>query len=88
MPFKNKCVYLDKYIPRIDSWAICDIFCAKLKIKEKEEIWQYISQYLNTPKEFEVRFSLVTRLDHFLIEEKLKEIIRIIEQIKTNHYYV
>lgn len=27
--------YVENYIPKIDNWAICDVFCAGLKIVKK-----------------------------------------------------
>ena len=54
--------YVEKYIPKIDNWAICDVFCAGLKItkKYKKEMWNFIKKYLKSDKEFEIRFAIAT----------------------------
>ena len=33
-----------KFIPKIDSWAVCDVVCSSLKIanKEQDEMWKFI----------------------------------------------
>lgn len=82
--------YLEKYIPKIDSWAICDIFCAGVKITKKEEdlYWNFITNYICNEKEFEVRFALVMLLDHYINYERLPEIINLVESVKINPYYV
>ncbi len=80
--------YLTKYISHIDNWAVCDIFCANIKTKEKEALWEFIQPYLISDQEFEVRFGIVTILDHFITESNLSVIIDIVEQIKITPYYV
>lgn len=81
---------IEKFIPKIDNWAICDTFCAGLKItnKNKELMWDFIQKYLNSNKEFEVRFGIVMILDYFVEEKYLKEIFNIFEKIKIKKYYV
>ena len=53
--------YVEEYVPKIDNWAICDVFCAGLKItkKYKKEMWYFIKKYLKSNKEFEIRFAVV-----------------------------
>lgn len=83
-------LYLEKYISKIDSWAICDIFCTGVKITKKEEdlYWNFITNYIYNEKEFEVRFALVMLLDHYINYERLPEIINLVESVKINPYYV
>ena len=65
--------YTKTFIPKIDNWAICDVFCAGLKItkKYKKEMWNFIQKYLNSDKEFEIRFGIVIILDYYIDEEHL-----------------
>ena len=41
---------IEKLVPKIDNWAICDVFCAGLKItkKHKKEMWDFLQKYLNS----------------------------------------
>jgi len=82
--------YLKKFIPKIDSWAVCDVVCSSLKITNKyqEEMWEYINQYINSDKEFELRFALVMYLDYFLNEKYIDKVIKNISKIKSDKYYV
>lgn len=89
MDIETKLSYIEKYIPYIDNWAICDVFVAGLKIKEKEEFYTFIQKYLENDKtEFEIRFGLVSLLDYFIDEEHLQEIFNITDKIKKEEYYV
>lgn len=82
--------YLEKYITKIDSWAICDIFCAGLKITKKEEdlYWNFITSYIYKEKEFEIRFALVMIINNYINHDKLSKIIELVESIKIIPYYV
>ena len=82
--------YVEKYVPKIDNWAICDIFCAGLKItkKYKKEMWNFIQKYLKSDKEFEIRFAIVMILDYYIDDEYLKENFKIFDNIKHEGYYV
>ena len=82
--------YIEDYIPKIDNWAICDIFCAGLKIvnQNKENMWDFIKQYLDSDKEFYLRFAIVIILDYYIEEKYLEEIFRIFNNIQSEYYYV
>ena len=82
--------YVEKYVPKIDNWAICDVFCAGLKItkKYKKEMRSFIQKYLKSDKEFEIRFAIVMILDYYIDEEYLKEDFKIFDDIKHEGYYV
>lgn len=82
--------YVEKYVPKIDNWAICDVFCAGLKItkKYKKEMWNFIQKYLKSDKEFEIRFAVVMILEYYIDKEHLKEDFKIFDDIKHEGYYV
>ena len=68
--------YIESFIPKINNWAVCDTFCAGLKVtkKNKEKMWDFIIKYLNSDKEFELRFSIVMILDYYIEQEKLEKV--------------
>lgn len=82
--------YIEEFITKIDNWAICDTFCAGLKItkKYKKEMWQFIQKYIKSNKEFEVRFALVMILDYYIEDEYLEKDLKIFNENKNNKYYV
>lgn len=66
---------IEKFIPKIDNWAVCDTFCAGLKItkKYKKEMWNFIQKYLKSDREFEIRFGVVMILDYYVEELYLEK---------------
>lgn len=82
--------YIKEFVPKIDNWAICDIFCAGLKItkKYKKELFELINEYLTSKREFELRFAIVMILDYYIEKEYLQKDFNIFNQIKSDKYYV
>ena len=78
------------FVPKVDNWAVCDIFCSGLKTvnKNKETVWQFIQKYLKSKKEFELRFATVMMLDYFTDEKYINEVLNILDNIKHDGYYV
>ncbi len=74
MCIEEKLIYIEKFIPKIDNWAICDIFCSGLKfIKQNQNtMWQFLQKYIKSNKEFELRFIIVVMLDYFITDEYVR----------------
>ena len=81
---------IKEFVPKIDNWAVCDIFCAGLKAvnKNKETVWTFIQKYLKSKKEFELRFATVMMLDYFIDEQHIDKVLNILDKVKHNGYYV
>ena len=88
--FKDITKQIEAFVPKIDNWAICDTFCAGLKItkKHKTEMYDFIEKYLKSDKEFEIRFGLVMLLDYYIEEEYINEVLKICDSIEHEGYYV
>lgn len=78
------------FVPKIDSWAISDIFCPTLKIKPKDlpKVWDFILPYLNSTREFDVRFAVIMMLDYYLTEEYVDQVLERLDPISHDGYYV
>lgn len=81
--------YIKNFVPQIDNWAVCDIFCGSLKfsIKNKEKVWKFIQPYLKSKKEYEIRFGLVMLLSYFIETDYLEKIFSILDNFKHEGYY-
>lgn len=81
---------LNYFIPLIDNWAVCDTFCACLKItiKYKEEMFNYIKKLLSSKSEFTLRFAIVMFLDYYIEISYIEEILPLLLNINSDAYYV
>lgn len=81
---------VEKFIPRINNWAVCDAFCTDLKIvkKNREKTWEFLQRYFDSNEEYEIRVALVLSLKYFVSEEYLSEIFVKLDNLKNHSYYV
>lgn len=82
--------YFKNYIDKIDNWAICDTFASSIKIVEKypDKYFNECIKLINTNIEYKVRLGLVIILNHFINENNISKILEIIDNIKTDKYYI
>lgn len=82
--------YLDAFVPKIHNWAVCDCCSSTLKFMNKyqEESFAYIQKYLKSDGEYELRFGIVSLLDHFINEAYIDRVLDICHHTKHEGYYV
>ena len=81
---------IEEFVPKIDNWAVCDVFCAGLKITKKhvKEMWDFLQKYVTSDKEFKIRFGVVMILDYYITDDYLEKNFAIFDCIKSDKYYV
>ena len=86
----EKLDYIKWFVPKIDSWAISDTFCPTLKIKPKDlgKVWNFILPYLESNREFDVRFAVIMMLDYFIIDEYVDKVLEKLDSVSHEGYYV
>jgi len=82
--------YLDKLLPLIDNWAICDCFTATLKnIKnQRAEFLPYIIKCISDDREFIQRFGYICLLSHYTVPEYLQTQFDLILKSDCSKYYI
>lgn len=78
------------FIPRIDNWAVCDTLCGRLKsaATQQELYWEFLGSYLDSSKEFELRFAVVMLLCYYINEDYLERVLLVLDGIRHEGYYV
>lgn len=81
---------LDTFVPKIHNWAVCDCCSSTYKFMNKfqEQSFAYIGKYLNSEREYELRFGIISLLDHFLNEEYIDRVLDICHRTRHEGYYV
>lgn len=82
--------HIAEFVPQIDSWAVCDIFCSSLKDAKvyQKEMWLFLKPYLHSPREFELRFGIVMLLNYYITDLYIDRVITILHAVKHDGYYV
>lgn len=81
--------YVKNFVPKINNWAVCDCFCSGLKFvkNNKELVWNFIQPYFKSQNEYDIRFAFVMLLDHFICDEYIDEIFKLVDEFKDDRYY-
>lgn len=89
MEWQERFGRIQEFVPEIDNWGVCDIFCGCLKaVKEhQEEMWQYVLECLESKEEYRVRFALVILLNYYIDETYIRQQLELINRFNQPEYY-
>ena len=81
---------VELFLPRIDNWAVCDSFCAGLKIAKTHSdlVWRYVGEKLKSKEAYVLRFSVVMLLDYYIDSEHIVNVLEMLDSVKHEDYYV
>lgn len=81
--------YFKKFIPFVNGWAVNDTLCSYFKQarRYREKVFNFLSPYFKSDKEFEQRIVSVMFLCHFLVDDYIDQVIDILDQQKLHDYY-
>ena len=88
--WQERHAYIKEFVPKINNWAVCDLFCSTLKESQyyQEEYWQLIVPYFKSSNAYDLRFASVMLLNHFTGDDFAKEALKLLEAVKHEDYYV
>lgn len=86
--YESTIEYIEKLLPYIDNWAVCDSLGPKVLKKYPDEVYGRILKWIEDEKTYTVRFGIVTLMSNFLDEEYKREHLDIISSIKSEEYYI
>lgn len=82
--------YIKVFVPKINNWSVCDSFCNSLKItkQNKQEMWNLLTQYFQSEKEYQLRFAVVMFLNYYVETNYLLLGFDYFNKIPKEKYYV
>ena len=82
--------YFNKFINKIDNWAICDTCISSMKIvnKNKELFLKQIKKYIESKNEYVVRVGVVLLLNYYIEDSYIDLVFDIIDSINREDYYI
>lgn len=77
------------FIPLITNWAVCDSFISTLRFKESDRarVLTFISPYISSENEYEVRFAAVMLLNHFSDAPYVGATLALLDTARHEGYY-
>lgn len=90
LSLQERHAYIKEFVPKINNWAVCDLFCSTLKEAQSypNEYWNLLTSYANSKNAYDSRFLAVMLLNHFTCDEFVEDALQILQTIKHEDYYV
>lgn len=89
MDTERRIAYTESFLGHIDNWATCDSFCAAWKVPEgdRDRIYGYFASLMDSGECYRMRVSMVFRMDHFIDEGHVRDILQDIVDCTCEEYY-
>lgn len=87
-PWPQSQAWITAYIPHLRNWSLCDSFCAGLKVARSrpQELWALLLPYLDSEKEYDVRFAVVMMLNYYLDDAHIDEVLNALHKNRHPAY--
>lgn len=79
---------VDKFLPYVDNWAVCDIMSPKVFKKNKIELIKKIKEWSKSSEVYICRFGIEMLMSHYLDNDFKKEYLEIPAKIHIDEYYI
>lgn len=81
---------IEKFLPQADNWMVTDCTASGLKAVKKNRDAFYLKclEWLESEREYTVRFATVMLLSYFLDEDFRKDIPALLARYDTDSYYI
>ena len=79
---------LEKFLPIVDNWAVCDIVSPKIFARHKQELLPRIKEWTASAETYTCRFGLGMLMRHFLDEDFRAEYLKIPASVLGGEYYL
>ena len=85
----GKCIdEIEKFLPYVDNWAVCDIMSPKVLKKNKDKLIVKIREWVKSDETYTCRFGMEMLMSHFLDDDFEAEYLEIPAAVRSEEYYV
>ncbi len=86
--FGKAVLELEKFLPFIDNWSVCDTSSPKIFKKYPNETLQKIKIWIKSEKVYTIRYAIWLLLSNFLDENFSADLLELVAEVKNDDYYV
>lgn len=79
---------LDRFLPFVDNWAVCDVLSPNVLKNNREETLRKVDLWLKSEYVYTVRFAIGVLMQYFLDKEFNDKYLEKIVRIENDDYYV
>lgn len=78
---------VDRFLPYVDNWAVCDIMSPKCFKKNKDKLLKKINEWTRSKEVYACRFGIEMLMSHYLDDDFKPEYLEIPAKVKLDDYY-
>ena len=86
--FDKAVLELEKFLPFIDNWSVCDTSSPKIFKKYPNGTLQKIKIWIKSEKVYTIRYAIWLLLSNFLDENFSADLLELVAEVKNDDYYV
>ena len=86
--FDKAVLGLEKFLPFIDNWSVCDTSSPKIFKKYPNETLQKIKIWIKSEIVYTIRYAIWLLLSNFLDENFSADLLELVAEVKNDDYYV
>lgn len=79
---------IERFLPYIDNWSVCDTTAPKVFSKNKPALMPYIIKWVNSGETYTVRYGIGMLMSLFLDDDFAPEQMELVVSVKSEEYYV
>lgn len=79
---------IDRFLPFVDNWAVCDALSPKVMRRHKRETLTKIDEWLESERVYTIRFAVSLLMQFFLDEDFCEEYLARVAEKRHENYYV
>lgn len=86
--FDKAVLELEKFLPFIDNWSVCDTSSPKIFKKYPNKTLQKIKIWIKSEKVYTICYAIWLLLSNFLDENFSTDLLELVAEVKNDDYYV
>lgn len=86
--FDKALYYIERLLPYIDNWMTCDVLSPKVFGKNPEKLLPHLYKYMESGKEYTVRFGMKMLMTFYLDKNFSEEHMERVVAANSDYYYV
>ena len=79
---------VDKFLPYIDNWAICDQLIPKIFAKNTGKLTQWVKKWIKSKHTYTVRFAIGVLMRFYLSNTFNQKYADMVVNVQSNEYYI
>ncbi len=89
MDIGERIEHFRRFVPRIKNWSVNDCVCSTIKLKpeEREPFWDFLMEYRDSRREYEIRVVAVMLMDQYLLPEYIERVMGVLDSLCDDSYY-